>query len=326
MATRNQLPEISTIQEIQQISDELLRVETLEEVSHGGNRYPLTAIEIGSRDPLAPTLGLFGGVHGIERVGAQVVLSLILSLLSQIRWNQDLRASLRDCRIVSIPVVNPVGVDFGWRSNGNGVDLMRNAPVEATDPAHWLVGGHRLSPRLPWYRGKAGDPMELESQTLVDYVQERALTSNFTLTLDFHSGFGLRDRLWYPWARSREPFPFVTQMKELQELLDETIPYHVYQIEPQSLVYTTHGDLWDYLLDGHLKGSTTASPFIPLTLEMGSWSWVKKNPRQLFFLEGLFNPVKAHRQNRTLRRHYPLLQILLHAVKNYSFWSKKLPQ
>ena len=47
--------------------------------------------------------------------------------------------------------------------------------------------------------------------------------------------------------------------------------------------------------------------FLPLTLEMGSWLWVKKNPRQLFSRHGIFNPLIEHRQQRVLRRHLALL-------------------
>ena len=42
-------------------------------------------------------------------------------------------------------------------------------------------------------------------------------------------------------------------------------------------------------------------------MEMGSWTWVKKNPRQFFSLLGIFNPLIQHRQLRVLRRHLPLL-------------------
>ncbi|CAH2929990.1 MAG: FIG011155: Zinc carboxypeptidase-related protein [uncultured Paraburkholderia sp.] len=47
-----------------------------------------------------------------------------------------------------------------------------------------------------------------------------------------------------------------------------------------------------------------------MTLELGSWLWIKKNPRQLFSRQGFFNPVKAHRTARVLRRHANLLDFL----------------
>ena len=60
--------------------------------------------------------------------------------------------------------------------------------------------------------------------------------------------------------------------------------------------------------------------FLPLTLEMGSWLWVKKNPRQLFSRLGMFNPVIAHREQRVLRRHLPLLDFLLRAALSHARW------
>ena len=48
---------------------------------------------------------------------------------------------------------------------------MRNAPVESNGPVPWLVGGQRRSRELPWYRGAAGAPMEVESRALCRVVE-----------------------------------------------------------------------------------------------------------------------------------------------------------
>ncbi len=60
--------------------------------------------------------------------------------------------------------------------------------------------------------------------------------------------------------------------------------------------------------------------FLPLTLEMGSWLWVRKNPRQVFTRLGLFNPVIAHREQRVLRRHLPLLDFVVRAAASHGRW------
>ena len=60
--------------------------------------------------------------------------------------------------------------------------------------------------------------------------------------------------------------------------------------------------------------------FLPFTLEMGSWLWVKKNPRQLLSLFGLFNPILPHRLTRVLRRHLTLFDFLLHATASHQQW------
>jgi hypothetical protein len=51
-----------------------------------------------------------------------------------------------------------------------------------------------------------------------------------------------------------------------------------------------------------------------MTLELGSWLWIRKNPRQLFSRHGIFNPIKAHRTKRVLRRHSDLLDFLTRAA------------
>ena len=56
---------------------------------------------------------------------------------------------------------------------------------------------------------------------------------------------------------------------------------------------------------------------------MGSWIWVKKNPRQLFSRLGLFNPLIGHRQQRVLRRHVAWLDFAARAAASAARW---LPQ
>jgi hypothetical protein len=53
---------------------------------------------------------------------------------------------------------------------------------------------------------------------------------------------------------------------------------------------------------------------------MGSWIWVKKNPRQIFSRHGIFNPLIEHRQQRVLRRHLSWLDFLARAASSYRRW------
>jgi len=54
---------------------------------------------------------------------------------------------------------------------------------------------------------------------------------------------------------------------------------------------------------------------------MGSWLWVKKNPRHLFRYHGLFNPVLPHRHQRILRRHLVLFDFLMSATRTMPEWA-----
>ena len=136
--------------------------------------------------------------------------------------------------------------------------------------------------------------------------------------MDCHSGFGVRDRIWFPYAHTRRPIAQLAELRALSDLLQETLCNHRYVFEPQSSQYLAHGDLWDHL---HLQ--SRAHPeriFLPMTLELGSWAWVKKNPRQLFSPLGIFNPLIEHRQRRVLRGHLSLLEFLVHAACSHRNW------
>jgi hypothetical protein len=300
-----------------------VEIKQLGTVEAQGRHFPIHSFVFGSDDKTLPVFGLFGGVHGLERIGTQAVVAFLESFVEQLSWDADLAERLRNVRLVSIPLINPAGMFLGTRSNGNGVDLMRNSPVEALVKPKWLIGGHRITPKLPWYRGPATPQprMEREAQILVDFVKEEIFPARSALVLDVHSGFGLLDRLWYPYAKTTEPFPRLREVEAFKQLLDTSYPNHVYLVEPQSLSYTTHGDLWDYLYDEHRAQYGDSGPlFLPWTLEMGSWVWVRKNPIQFFSSKGIFNPIKAHRQRRALRRHLPLMDFFLRAAKNHQSW------
>ena len=315
-----QLPEQRQLDQLLDLGARWVRVETLLRLQIDDADLPVQVIEIGSRASQAPVIGFFGGVHGVERIGTQILLSWLHSLIHRIRWDDQLQRRLERVRVVFMPIVNPGGVWRRTRANPNGVDLMRNAPVDALGKVPFLVGGHRISRHLPWYRGKRGAPMQAEAQALVETVRRRLLPAPFSLSIDCHSGFGRRDRIWCSYARSHQPIEHVGEVFALKTLLEETYPHHhPYLVEPQSLNYTTHGDLWDYLYDDALCEHPT-NTFLPFTLEMGSWLWVKKNPRQMFDFFGYFNPVISHREHRVLRQHLPLFEFLLAATDCWQRW------
>lgn len=286
---------------------------------------PILGLSFGSTDPKAPVLGLYGGVHGLERIGSQVVLAYLNSFSQTLLWDQVLKNLVSNLRIVFLPIVNPWGVAQKSRSNPNGVDLMRNAPIDAESPT-WLVGGHRYSNTLPWFRGSPNE-LEPEAKALIDFSKEVFFESNRVITLDFHSGFGTQDQLWFPYAKTQKPFASLAETHALFDIFEKTHPHHFYQIEPQSKHYTTHGDLWDYLYDEYQKKNPNRNNFfLPLALEMGSWLWVKKNPMQLFSPLGPYHPLLPHRHKRILRRHQTLLDFMMRALVSSNSWIPQSPE
>ena len=312
------LPELTALSRIVELGAGHLQCRVLREVEVASSSYPLQVITLGNPDPALPAVGYFGGVHGLERIGAEVVIAYLHSLVMRLQWDSTLHRQLESLRLVFMPVVNPGGMQLGTRANPSGVDLMRNAPVSALEPVPFMVGGQRLSARLPWYRGPVGAPMEAENLALCEVVQTELLNRPFSLALDCHSGFGVSDRLWFPYAHTRAPIAHLAEMHALKRIFYQSNSHHRYIFEPQSTQYLAHGDIWDHL---YQQACTQHGRiFLPLTLEMGSWLWVKKNPRQLFSRHGIFNPLIEHRQQRVLRQHQMLLDFLSRAASGHALW------
>ncbi|GAB2910715.1 M14 family zinc carboxypeptidase [Rheinheimera gaetbuli] len=311
------LPELAQLEQLIAQAPVELRVQVLAKVPHMMQQLPLYALSLGNTAADKPAVVLLGGVHGLERIGTQVVLAYLQTLIQRLPWDSCLQHTLENCCIYVIPLLNPAGMANGWRANGNSVDLMRNAPVDCVEGAAWLVGGQRISHAIPWHRGRS-DKMEIESQALVDFVSTSLFKRPFSLVLDCHSGFGSTDRLWFPYAKSRrQPIVHLAEMYRLRQLFFQTYPHQNYIFEPQSQHYLCHGDLWDYLYDLALDHDCT---MLPLTLEMGSWNWVRKNPFQLLSSLGMFHPVKPHRIKRVLRSHLILINFLINATMSHQNW------
>ena len=278
--------------------------------------FPVLTASLGSTDPNAPAVGFFGGVHGLERIGTQVILHYMRSLVNRLAWDQLLVQQLQHIRLVFMPIVNPGGMWAHKRANPHGVDLMRNAPQRAQSRVPFLAGGQSFSSLLPWYCGPPGADMQTESAALLQVVREQLAARPFSLVLDCHSGYGFGDSIWFPYAKTRRLMPHLPEMFALKNILERAMPHHDYSFEPQSKQYLLHGDLWDYAYDN----TPAENVFLPMTLELGSWLWIRKNPRQIFSRHGIFNPIKAHRIKRVLRRHVDLLDFLTHAAFSASHW------
>jgi hypothetical protein len=294
-----------------------IEVRTVCQVADGERRFPIHSLCLGNPSRDTPAIGFFGGVHGVERIGTQVLLSFLTSLIERLRFDEQLDRLLAAVRLVFMPLVNPAGMNRGTRANANGVDLMRNAAVESRERVAFLLGGQRLSAWLPWYRGPRTGPMEAESRALCEVVRTELLSRPFSVALDCHSGFGLRDRIWFPHAHTRDPFAHLAEVHALMALFSQGWPDHPYLFEPQSRSYRTHGDLWDLLCT---EAARLGRVFLPLTLEMGSWRWIRKSPRQLLSRAGIFNPLPVDRLQRVRRNHLAWLNFLCRAGESYREW------
>ena len=316
--TQAELPELIELERIIHAGEPHLQARVICRVQSGEQRFPVYAIALGNPDRDVPAVGFFGGVHGLERIGSEIVIAYLHSLVMRLQWDKVLHRQLESVRLLFMPIVNPAGMWQGTRANPNGVDLMRNAPLDASERVPFLIGGHRISAGLPWYRGSAHGPMEAESEAVCLVVEEELLARDFSIALDCHSGFGINDRIWFPYAHTARPIEHLSEIHALKEIFYQTNTNHRYIFEPQSRQYLAHGDLWDYLYQRAC--AEPARSFLPLTLEMGSWLWVKKNPRQLFSRQGIFNPLIEHRLQRVLRRHIAWFDFLTRAACSFQHW------
>ncbi len=315
---RSFLPELVNLERMLAEAPASVTTQVIEQVTLKELSVPVYRVDIGSDSPDIPVLLLVGGVHGLERIGAQVVISWLQNLLARMTWDQHLRVLLDKVHITLLPILNPGGMYLNQRSNPKGVDLMRNSPIAAQGQSTFMLGGQRLSPRLPWYTGAPEQGMEPENRALESVIQQLLPGRPFSVSLDCHSGFGWQDQIWFPYAYRKRPMRRIASVMALKLIWEQAYPDHQYVFEPQSGHYLTHGDLWDHFYKQiNRAGEGT---FIPLTLEMGSWRWIRKRPRQLLRLDGLFNPQAPHRHQRVLRSHLSFIDFLMNAAASHESW------
>ena len=143
------LPELYQMDRWLEQADLPARVHTLSAVECGDDCLPIYCFEMGSAAATAPVVIFSGGVHGVERIGTQVLLSFMHTLFHRMDWDESLDSILEDVRLLFVPLVNPSGMLRRTRSNINGVDLMRNAPIDAQGRVPFLLGGQRFSRHIP---------------------------------------------------------------------------------------------------------------------------------------------------------------------------------
>jgi hypothetical protein len=214
------------------------------EVTVQGHTFAVHVASLGTDAPDAPAIGIFGGIHGLERIGTQLVLDYMRSVLCRLAWDDLLHRQLETVRLVFMPIVNPGGMYVATRANPNGVDLMRNAPQNADAAVPFLAGGQRIGAWLPWYRGRAGAPMEAESRRCCAWWKRnccRGRSASPSIAIRATAGATASG----PYARTHAPMPHFPEMYLLKTMFEQAHPHHGYAFEPQSHQYLLHGDLWD---------------------------------------------------------------------------------
>ena len=275
--------------------------------THSNYRFPIYALEIGTASALKKNpVGLVAGVHGLEVIAIQVLLDFLEYVVDPESPGFMKELQKGKVGLVALPILNPGGLVLRRRSNPAGVDLMRNSGTDA-EKAVFFFGGHKFSRLLPYYRGRTLQP---ESRVLFRFIENyfSRVKNRVLPVLDIHSGFGAIDRVWWPYAGKTEPCPDDMLFRRVAEHLKHARGHDQYDFTPQNESYMMHGDLWDRIYDEfhspHVRPHAKTR-LLPMTLEIGTWSGIKENPRRLLNKKKIFNPTpEKKKQAKSAHREF----------------------
>ena len=95
------LPELAALEKILDLGAPHLEVQVVQQVSvASGPQLPIYAIGLGNPALDVPAVGFFGGVHGLERIGAEVVIAYLQNVVNRLRWDGLLHQQLEQVRLV----------------------------------------------------------------------------------------------------------------------------------------------------------------------------------------------------------------------------------
>ena len=92
MSITTLLPELQQLEMLLKDYPRQLSAETLCAVAFQRHTFPVYALSLGSQAKDIPTVVFVGGIHGLERIGTQVVLAFLETLLARLRWDLTLEA------------------------------------------------------------------------------------------------------------------------------------------------------------------------------------------------------------------------------------------
>jgi carboxypeptidase T len=205
---------------------------------------PLVRFDLGT--PGRPTILLTALMHGVEVIGSQALLDVLVKLGNP--FDPAMQRLLREAHWVVLPIVNPDAFyanmekvargERAWqRCNGQGVDLNRNFPRLTTKRLYHPFSGSRFK-RSPHYVGTHA-LSEPESRSIFRVAHE----TGPMLSLAFHS-FG--NLLLYPWAYTDRENDRAPEYRALGAALTGALrtPYRVRQARD---LYGVLGDMDDWL-------------------------------------------------------------------------------
>lgn len=94
------LPELHQIEAIVKQNRDVLTSEVLCKISDNQQTLPIYVLKLETTRRNAPCISYVGGIHGLERIGTQVVLSFLETLLERMKWDKVFEDILNRVRII----------------------------------------------------------------------------------------------------------------------------------------------------------------------------------------------------------------------------------
>ena len=286
--------------EIAEAVQETPGVVEVERIGHSNRNLPIWAFHATNYAyPVERDVLVFGGIHAMEWLGAEVARDTLLWLI------QNPQPGVR---VTVIPLLNPDGrakveTDLGKgrnvfrRGNQKNIDLNRDFYVNTEVKAIWAK-------IIPKYYTHSETPLSQPESQALDRLAAREVYDR-AVSLHAFGGF-----LYYPWAgifdRPKDEDDFVA-LGLAMEQAQGSRPYHTQQLGRWAFFFRAHGAELD-----HLYGRYGTRAFL---IELGrSGLRLKHLKRDLGTYFRLYNPVdptlaieQGFRAVRTLIRHDPVL-------------------
>ena len=96
----NELDKLVRLVEREDCLRKRIRVSSVLTIENKNQKYPIYSYSIGSQNPQSPVLFITGGIHGVERIGAQLAWSLLKTTVDRMIWDKALRDLLQYVRLV----------------------------------------------------------------------------------------------------------------------------------------------------------------------------------------------------------------------------------
>ena len=240
---------------------------------------PIHALRFGAADPTLAALLVTGGVHGLERIGTTSRSRFSRRSSRASSGTRCCTSCSRACASSSCRCVNPVGMARGSRANGSGVDLMRNAPAASL---RWHAARRRpaLLVAAALVHGRRRARWSPNRRPCVRLVERELFAS--PLAIAARPALGLRPHrsaLVSVRAHARAAARSRPRSTRSSALLDDDAaePRLSRSSRPRASTRSAATSGTTSTIAGAARA---AASLISLTLEMGSWSWVRKNPLQ----------------------------------------------